>query len=210
MTPLNMLRTVKGNSKLSLILMAYVAFIALGMSEGLLGIAWPTMQMDFSIPLDSIGILLLASVIGYMTSSFLSGTLITRVGIGYMLVASFALAGMAFVGYALVPSWWMIVLLSVIAGLGAGAIDAGLNTYVAANFGEGSMQWLHASFGIGATIGPFIMTFALTALNSWRPGYGAVGAVRIALAMCFVLTLPMWSRKGASATSDQPRSLTDY
>jgi fucose permease len=104
----------------------------------------------------------------------------------------------------------MMVLLGVFAGLGAGAIDAGLNTYVAAHFGEGLMQWLHASYGIGVTLGPIIMTIALTALNSWRVGYRVVGGFQVALAACFLLTLPLWNRKDTSAGSDEPRRLTDY
>jgi MFS family permease len=79
------------------------------------------------------------------------------------------------IGYTHVPEWWMMVLLGVFAGLGAGAIDAGLNTYVAAHYNEGLMQWLHACYGIGVTLGPIIMTITLTALNSWRIGYRVVG-----------------------------------
>ena len=206
----NTLRTAKGYSKLSLILLAYVAFIALGMPDGLLGVAWPSMRADFSIPLDSLGLLLFAGVTGYITSSFLSGALIARMGVGNLLAVSCALTGSALVGYTLVPSWWMMVLLGVFAGLGAGAIDAGLNTYVAAHFGEGLMQWLHASYGIGVTLGPIIMTIALTALNSWRVGYRVVGGFQVALAACFLLTLPLWNRKDTSAGSDEPRRLTDY
>jgi fucose permease len=104
----------------------------------------------------------------------------------------------------------MMVLLGIMAGLGAGAIDAGLNTYVAAHFGEGLMQWLHASYGIGVTLGPIIMTIALTTLDSWRVGYRVVGGFQIALATCFVLTLPMWNQKESSAGRDEPRRLTDY
>ena len=207
---MNILRTAKGYSKLGLILLAYVAFIALGMPDGLLGVAWPSLRADFSIPLDSLGMLLFAAVTGYMTSSFLSGALIARMGVGNLLTVSCALTGSALVGYTLVPSWWMMVLLSVIAGLGAGAIDAGLNTYVAAHFGEGLMQWLHASYGIGVTLGPIIMTIALTTLNSWRVGYRVAGGFQLALATCFVLTLPMWNQKDTSAGSDEPKRLTDY
>jgi fucose permease len=207
---LNILRAAKGTSKLSPILLAYVAFIALGMPDGLLGVAWPSMRVDFSIPLDSLGILLSAVVIGHMTSSFLSGTLIARLGVGNLLTFGCALIGSALVGYTLVPSWWMMVLLGVLAGLGAGAIDAGLNTFFAAHFSEGLMQWLHASYGIGVTLGPMIMTIALTTLNSWRVGYRAVGGFQIALATCFVLTLPMWRQKDASAGRDEPKRLTDY
>ena len=104
----------------------------------------------------------------------------------------------------------MMVLLGVVAGLGAGAIDAGLNTYVAAHFGEGLMQWLHASYGIGVTLGPIIMTIALTSFNSWRVGYRVVGGFQIVLATCFVLTLAMWNRKDTSSGSDEPKRLTDY
>ena len=102
-----------------------------------------------------------ATVAGYMTSGFLSGPLIARMGVGNVLAASCALTGTGLIGYTLVPAWWMMVLLGVVAGLGAGAIDAGLNTYVAAHFGEGLMQWLHASYGVGVTLGPIIMTIAL-------------------------------------------------
>jgi fucose permease len=104
----------------------------------------------------------------------------------------------------------MMVLLGLAAGLGAGAIDAGLNTYVAAHFGEGLMQWLHASYGIGVTLGPIIMTVALTALNSWRTGYRVVGGFQLALAACFVLTLAMWDQKETPGESPGPKRLTDY
>jgi fucose permease len=90
---------VKSYSKLSLILLAYVAFIALGMPDGLLGVAWPSIRADFSIPLDALGMLLAAAVAGYMTSSFLSGVLISRMGVGNLLALSCALTGSALVGY---------------------------------------------------------------------------------------------------------------
>ena len=134
---------VKQYPKIGLVILAYVAFIALGMPDGLMGVAWPSIRVSFSIPLDAVGMLLSTSVAGYMTSSFLSRPLIARLGAGRVLVASCAMTGMGLIGYTLVPAWWMMVSLGLIAGLGAGAIDAGLNTYVASNFGEGLMQWLH-------------------------------------------------------------------
>lgn len=154
--------------------------------------------------------LLFASVSGYLTSSFLSGFLIARLGVGRVLAASCALTGAGLIGYTLVPAWGMMVALGVAAGLGAGAIDSGLNTYVAAHFGEGLMQWLHASYGIGVTLGPIIMTVALTSLNSWRVGYRVVGSFQLALAVCFVLTLSMWNQRDAAAGQDRPKRLTDY
>jgi fucose permease len=196
--------------KIGLIILAYIAFIALGMPDGLLGVAWPSIRASFSIPLDAIGMLLTAGVAGYMTSSFLSGPLIARLGVGRVLAASCAMTGVALIGYTLVPAWWIMVLLGVVAGLGAGAIDAGLNTYVASHFGEGLMQWLHASYGIGVTLGPIIMTIALTTMNSWRVGYRVVGAFQLALAACFVLTLAMWNQKDAPVKGEEPKRLTDY
>jgi fucose permease len=207
---LNIWTKVKHYPKIGLVILAYIAFIALGMPDGLLGVAWPSIRVSFSIPLDAIGMLLAAAVSGYMTSSFLSGPLIARMGVGKVLAASCALTGLGLLGYTLVPMWWMMVLLGVFAGLGAGAIDAGLNTYVASHFGEGLMQWLHASYGIGVTLGPIIMTIALTTLNSWRVGYRVVGGFQLFLAACFVLTLAMWDQKGASTGVEEPKRLTDY
>ncbi len=201
----------KRDSKIGVILLAYVAFIALGMPDGLLGVAWPSIRTGFSIPLDSLGMLLVAAVTGYTTSSFLSGTLIARMGVGRLLAVSCALTGSALIGYTLVPAWWMMVLLGVVAGLGAGAIDAGLNTYVAAHFGEGLMQWLHASYGVGITLGPIIMTLALATLNSWRVGYRVVGGFQFFMAVSFVLTLPLWNaRDKAFKDEGQEKRLTDY
>jgi MFS family permease len=138
------------------------------MPDGLLGVAWPSIRGTFSIPLDAVGLLMFTGTAGYITAGFLSGPLITRLGVGRVLMGSCALTGMVLITYTLVPSWWMMVLLGAFAGLGAGAIDAGLNTYVAAHFSEGVMQWLHACYGIGITLGPIIMTFALTQWGSWR------------------------------------------
>lgn len=205
------LARIKSYPKLGLIVLAYVAFIALGMPDGLLGVAWPSMRQGFGIPLDAMGALLVAATSGYMVSSFLSGRLISRFGVGQVLAASCALTGSILFGYTLVPSWEFMVALGVGAGLGAGAIDAGLNTYVASHFGEGLMQWLHASYGVGVTLGPIIMTIALSTLNAWRPGYITVALFQGALALSFVLTLPMWNRKDdAPVETEQPKRLTEY
>jgi len=207
---MNIWTKVKQYPRLSLILLAYIAFVALGLPDGLLGVGWPSIRAGFSIPLDAIGMFLTACVTGYMTSSFLSGFLLSRIGVGRMLAASCLLTGLALIGYTLVPQWWMMVLLGVIAGLGAGAIDAGLNTYVAAHFGEGLMQWLHASWGVGITLGPLIMTLGLTAMNTWRFGYQMVGGFQLALAVGFTLTLALWNQNHTPPGGEAEKKLTDY
>lgn len=207
---MNLWTKVKRYPRIGLILLAFIAFIALGLPDGLLGVGWPSIRTGFSIPLDAIGMLLIASVVGYMTSSFLSGFLLSRIGVGSVLAGSCLLTGLTLIGFTLVPQWWMMVVLGVFAGLGAGAIDAGLNTYIAAHFGEGVMQWLHACWGIGITTGPIIMTVGLRNLNTWRFGYQVVGGFQLALAVCFGLTLAMWSQKGAPSSNEAKKRLTDY
>jgi fucose permease len=145
-----------------------------------------------------------------MTSSFLSGMLLSRLGVGKILAASCLLTGLALIGYTIVPEWWMMVLLGIFGGFGAGAIDAGLNTYVASHFGEGLMQWLHASWGIGITIGPIIMTLGLTNFESWRFAYRLVGVFQILLAVCFALTISMWRKKDMDVEANPTKRLTDY
>ncbi len=194
---------------MGLIVLAFIAFISLGLPDGLLGVAWPSIRAEFGRPLDSLGLILIATMIGYLTSSFFSGRIMARLGVGGLLAASCCATGIALIGYTLVPSFWFIVGLGVLAGLGAGAIDAGLNTYIAANHGEGMMQWLHAFFGVGVTLGPIIMTTGLNVFETWRLGYIVVGVAQITLGLCFALTLSMWKRP-AGDTPDSEQRLTDY
>jgi fucose permease len=200
----------KTKGRLGLIFLAFIAFIALGLPDGLLGVGWPSIRAGFSIPLDSLGMLLFTGMTGYLAASFFNGKLISWLGVGGLLAASCGLTGATLICYTLVPQWWMMVALGITAGLGAGAIDAGLNTYVAANFSEGLMQWLHASYGIGITLGPIIMTVGLNTLNSWRMGYTIVGIFQIVLAICFLFTLPQWKSKKVSGDKNHPKRMTDY
>ncbi len=210
MRTIRTLNRIKQYPKVGLVILAYIAFIALGMNDGLLGVAWPSIRASFSIPLDALGSLLFVATAGYLTSSFLSSRMLAILGVGRMLAAGCTLMGVALLGYTLVPSWWMMVSLGVLAGLGAGTVDAGLNTYMAAHFGEGLMQWLHASYGIGVTCGPLIMTAALNAFQSWRLGYTTVSGVQLLLAACFALSLPLWMQKYRPANAGEPKRLTDY
>jgi len=197
-------------AKIGLIILAYIAFVALGMPDGLNGVGWPSIRAGFNIPLDALGMLLFSSTIGYLTSSFVSGKLIGVMSIGGLLAASCGLTGVALIGYTLVPQWWMMVGLGIFTGLGAGAIDAGLNVYVAENFSEGLMQWLHACYGIGITLGPIIMTMSITNFDSWRLGYQIVGAFQLILALCFVLTLRSWKHKASPIDQNGEKKITEY
>lgn len=198
-------------SRTALILLAFIAFISLGLPDGLMGVAWPSIRDNFARPLDSLGLLLLAGTVGYSTSSFLAGYTMSRLGVGGLLAGSCALTGLALVGYTIAPVWEMMIVLVMMAGLGAGAIDAGINTYVATHFGERLMQWLHASWGIGVTLGPLIMTIGISSFESWRWGYVGVGTAQLLLAAGFLLTWSLWEQQPAEVTTHQPeQKLTDY
>ena len=182
----------KKSKRFLLITLIYIAFISLGLPDGLLGVAWPEMRSSFSLPLDALGIILIGSTTGYLLSSFFNGFFIKKIGVAVLLALSCLATGLALIGYTLVPFWWLLPVLAVLAGMGAGAIDAGLNTYVEKHFSEGLMQWLHASFGVGVTIGPIIMAAGINYTKSWRTGYLVVGAAQIILAVIFVITLSLW------------------
>jgi len=180
--------------KTNLLILAYIAFIGLGLPISLMGVAWPTLRTELSLPLDALGLLFISTTIGYLTSSFIIARLISRFGIGALLIVSSLLSAVAFIGYTLAPSWTIIVILGVISGFGSGLMDAGLNTYLAAEYNEGQMQWLHASFGLGATLSPLIMTVSLSLFTSWRPAFIFVGSLMVLLSFCFLFTLPSWKR----------------
>ena len=172
--------------------LAYAAFVSLGLPDGLTGVAWPSIRATFGLPLDALGALTTAGTIGYLASSFSSGRVLARIGVGRLLALSCLATAISLLGYGGAPLWAVMVGLGLLAGLGAGAIDAGLNTYAAENFGARTVNWLHASFGLGAAIGPAVMTSVIGAGQSWRLGYLIVGAAQLMLASCFALTRNRW------------------
>lgn len=172
--------------------LAYAAFISLGLPDGLTGVAWPSIRSTFSLPLDALGALITTSTIGYLLSSFSSGRMLARLGVGWLLALSCLATAISLLGYGTTPLWTAMVGLGLLAGLGAGAVDAGLNTYAAENFNPRTVNWLHASFGLGAATGPILMSSVISAGNSWRVGYLIVGVAQVLLASCFVYTRHQW------------------
>ena len=137
-------KTRAPRSKINVLLLAYIAFIMLGLPTGLLGIAWPTMRAGFALPLDAMGLLLISSTVGYVLASFFIARLINRFGIGSLLILASVASAVASFGYPLAPTWSLIVGIGALGGFGSGVLDAGLNTYLAAEYKESEMQWLHA------------------------------------------------------------------
>ncbi|MGN9813209.1 MFS transporter [Micromonospora sp. BQ11] len=185
----------------SLLLLAYLAFVSLGLPDGLIGVAWPSMRTDLGVPTEAVGLLLFAGTAGYLTSSVLAGFTLARLGVGRLLAVSTLLASLALTGYASAPHLTLLIGCALVLGLGSGAIDSGLNAYAAGAFGPRHMNWMHAFFGLGVAIGPLIMTGVLSAGLAWRWGYGSVAAAQLALALAFALTVRAWRDRGPAAGS---------
>lgn len=199
----------KYQTTILLVGLTYISFISLGLPDGLLGVAWPSIRTFFDLPLDALGALLVMFTAGYLLSSFSSGRILARLNVGLLLALSCLATALGLLGYALTPNWWIMVALGLLSGLGAGAIDAGLNTYAATHFSPRSVNWLHACYGIGATIGPFIMTSVLAAHHPWQRGYVIVGIGQLTLAMCFGMTSKLWAnnkREAGLAQNDHSKS----
>jgi fucose permease len=186
--------TTKRQMQIGLIplLICYAGFIVLGMPDGLLGMAWPSMQGTFSVSLDAMGILLLPGTIAYMLASTLSGRLIGSHGIGWFLLVGAAVRALGFLGVALAPSWGLLLAVLFVAGLGTGVIDSGMNTFVATNYSAGRLSWLHACFGLGATFTPLIMTAILESNGPWQGGYALVAVFQLVIAGLIAFTFSRW------------------
>lgn len=174
----------------------YLAFISLGIPDSILGVAWPTMQPDIGASFESAGLLSMVVAACTIVSSLVSGTLIQKIGTGKLtLISTFLTAG-ALLGFSFAPSMMWLVVLAIPLGLGAGAVDAGLNHYVANHYKAHHMSWLHCFWGVGATSGPIIMSYFLRDDHSWREGYTAVAIIQFSLVVILFLTLPLWKIVG--------------
>jgi len=176
-----------------LALLAFLAFISLGLPDGLLGVSWPSMRLTFGVPLDALGTLVVFQTLGYLTSSSLSGRILRVLPIGSVLALSTLAAALALLGFATTTVWPLLLACGYLAGLGGGAIDAGLNAYGARHFSARVLNWLHAFFGVGTTLGPLIVTAVLTSGAAWRWSYVIVGGAQLLLAATFFATRARWA-----------------
>ena len=186
----------------------YLAFISLGLPDSVLGVAWPGMRASLGQDLASAGLITLVLTVGSALSSFVGGRVLARWGTGPVVTVSGLLTGLALLGFALSPSFGLLLLLAVPLGLGAGAVDARLNQFVAAHYSARHMNWLHGCWGVGATLGPLIMASALTSAKGWRQGYLWIGGLQLGLVLLFLLVLPLWQRHQAQAAESAAVSPT--
>ena len=178
-----------------LLAVIYFAFISLGLPDSVFGVAWPSMRLDLGQPVQAAGLATLILTACSALSSLASGVVLRRFGVGTVVMVSGFLTGFALLGFALSPSFPWVLLLAVPLGLGAGSVDAGLNHFVAEHYSSRHMNWLHACWGVGATIGPFIMGAALAGADGWQGGYRSIAVIQLTLSVLFLLSLRLWSHE---------------
>ena len=170
----------------------YLAFISLGLPDSLLGSSWPLMHLSFGVPVGSAGFLAIVVSTGTILSSLLSHRLIRRFGTGVVMVGSVSLTAIALLGTSLAPSFWMLIVLAIPLGVGAGAVDSGLNAFVAAHYAAKHMNWLHCFWGVGAMLGPILISALTKSGFGWRSGYFSIAMLQVALVTLLLFSLPMW------------------
>lgn len=176
-----------------ILIIVYLSFISLGLPDSLLGSAWPAMYGELGVSISSISWISVVTTGGTVLSSLLSGTMIKRFGTAKVTLVSILLTAIALLGFAFSGSFLGLCILAIPLGLGAGSVDAALNNFVALYFKASHMSWLHSFWGLGATMGPLILSFFI-ARGSWENGYLAIGILQLILVAVITSSLPKWKQ----------------
>ena len=188
-----------------LLALIYLAFISLGLPDSLLGAGWPVMHLDLGVEVSYMGIVSMVVSGGTIVSSLLSDRLTRKFGARWVTVVSVFLTAAALFGFSFSDRFWMLILFSIPYGLGAGAIDAALNNYIALHYSARHMSWLHCFWGVGTIVSPFIMSYALTS-STWNDGYRIVGYIQLGIGALLLATLSVW-KINKTPEAQSPKSL---
>lgn len=190
-----------------LLALVYLAFVSLGLPDALLGAGWPVMHEAFGVPVPYMGFISMIISGCTILSSLASDAVNRRFGTAKVTVTSVFLTAIALVGFSFATEFWMLVVLAVPYGLGAGSVDAGLNNYVALHYSSKHMSWLHCFWGVGTIVSPFVMSYALST-SVWNNGYRIVACIQFAIAVLLLVTLPVWKvNKAKAEVQKQAKSL---
>lgn len=185
-----------------LLVIIYLSFISLGLPDSLLGSAWPAMCKEFTVPVSYAGILSTIIAAGTIVSSLFSDRMTKWLGTGKVTAISVAMTALALFGFSISHSFWLLCLWAIPYGLGAGSVDASLNNYVALHYASRHMSWLHCMWGVGASAGPYIMSFALMRGQSWNMGYRYIALLQMVLTLILVFSIPLWKRQSDSSNEE--------
>lgn len=188
------------NRKIFLLIIVYLGFISLGIPDNIFGVAWDKIYREFNVPINYAGFVVTLLTICSAISAFSSGAILRRLGTGKLLTICAFVTAIGMLGFVFAPSYWLLLLCVIPLGFGQGAIDTGMNFFVAKNYTSRDMSWLHCCWGVGASAGPFLMTMILSQGFVWQFGYGIVAIFQFGLAILFLLTLPLWRSERAENT----------
>ena len=193
-----------------LLAIIYLSFISLGLPDALLGAAWPIMHQELGVPVSMAGGISLIISAGTVVSSLMSDRMTKWLGAGKVTAFSVAMTAAALMGFATSGSYWLLCLWAIPYGLGAGSVDASLNNYVALHYESRHMSWLHCMWGLGASVGPYIMGYALTGGMGWNLGYGIISGLQVVLTAAIFLSLPLWKPRAGEQTQsgEKPKALS--
>lgn len=193
-----------------LIAIIYVSFISLGLPDALLGAAWPIMHMELMVPVSYAGGISLIISVGTVISSLQSDRMTKWLGAGKVTAISVGLTALALFGFSISHEYWLLCLFAIPYGLGAGSVDACLNNYVALHYSSRVMSWLHCMWGLGASLGPYILGAALAGGMGWNMGYQYISIMQVVLTAVLFLSLPLWKKRsdGPDESSVKAKPLT--
>lgn len=186
-----------------LLVVIYLSFISLGLPDSLLGSAWPTMYTEFHVPVSYAGIISMVIALGTIISSLQSDRLTKKLGAGKVTAISVAMTAAALFGFSFSHSFWVLIIWAIPYGLGAGSVDAALNNYVALHYKSRHMSWLHCMWGVGASVGPYIMGYALIGGQGWNMGYRYIGILQLILTFVLLISLPLWTNRSVEGQVNQ-------
>lgn len=179
---------------LLLLIIIYIAFIGLGLPDSLFGTAWPSIYADFNLPISFGSFISVTVAVGTIISSLISAKLINKFGTDKISAFSTLLTAVALLGFSFSPNIWCMMLLSVPLGIGAGAIDVGLNNYVATHYSASQMSFLHCFYGIGVSVSPYVLSLVISEENGWRRGFRIAFLIQIIISLLMFISLPLWKK----------------
>lgn len=170
----------------------YLSFIFLGLPNALLGSAWPSMYQEFGVPVSYSSMIFMIISVGTVIGSLQSDRLIKKFGAGKMTAVSVFITSSALFGFSLSHSYIALCLCAIPYGIASGIVDSSLNNYVALHYTNRHLNWLHCMWGVGASIGPYIMGYVLAHGQSWNMGYRYVSLLQMLLTAILFFSLPLW------------------
>ncbi len=189
-----------------LLVVIYVAFIGLGVPDSLIGSAWPAVHAELNIPVEAVSVITFIISGCTVLSSMFSAGILNKLGTAKVTAFSTAMTAVALLGFSFAPSFWVMIPLAVILGLGAGAIDSGLNNYVALHFKASHMNFLHCFYGVGVSLSPYLMSLALSDAG-WRGGYRYAFYVQMTITILLIVSLPMWKKTSSAEQEEEEKGV---